>query len=72
MTEGLLNVKEVQAILRISERTVFRLIKDGKLRGFRAGREWRFSQSDLDDYIDAQRKDAYSSPQVVIAEKPKP
>ncbi len=31
MTEELLKVEQVQEILKLSERTVFRLIKDGEL-----------------------------------------
>ncbi len=54
----LLNVKQAQEILRISERTVFRLIKDGELKGFKVGREWRFEPSDIDAYIERQRKKA--------------
>lgn len=58
MTGTLLNVKQVQELLGLSERTVFRLIKSGDLKGFKAGREWRFEQSDIDTYIAEQRKKA--------------
>jgi len=52
------NIKQVQEILGLSERTIFRLIKDGELKGFKAGREWRFEQKDIDAYIALQRKKA--------------
>lgn len=51
-------IDEVAVMLGISERTIFRLIKDGKLKGFKAGREWRFDESDIDAYIQAQREEA--------------
>lgn len=54
----MLNLKQVQEILDISERTAFRLINGGELKGFKVGREWRFFQSDIDDYIERQRKKA--------------
>lgn len=54
----MLNIKQVQEILDISERTAFRLINSGELKGFKVGREWRFFQSDIDDYIERQRKKA--------------
>lgn len=54
----MLNIKQVQKILDISERTAFRLISSGELKGFKVGREWRFFQSDIDDYIERQRKKA--------------
>jgi len=55
MTKELLDVKQVCEILKLSERTVFRLIKNGELHGFKAGREWRFEPSDIDSYIEKQR-----------------
>jgi excisionase family DNA binding protein len=58
MTGRLLNIKQVQELLGLSERTVFRLIKNNDLKGFKAGREWRFEESDIDAYIAEQRKKA--------------
>ena len=58
MTDKPFNVKQVSEMLDLSERTIFRLIKDGKLKGFKIGREWRFAQKDIDDYIAGQREEA--------------
>lgn len=58
MDRELLDIKQVRDILHVSERTVFRLIKDKKLKGFKAGREWRFEPKDLERYIQAQRLEA--------------
>ena len=58
MADKPFNIKQVQEILGLSERTIFRLIKDGELKGFKAGREWRFEQKDIDAYIALQRKKA--------------
>lgn len=54
----MLNIRQVQDQLGISERTVFRLITSGELKGFQVARKWRFYQSDIDNYIDNQRKKA--------------
>ena len=56
MTAQLLNVKQVQEQLQLSERTIFRLLQKGELKGFKLGREWRFTQTDIDEFIEAQRK----------------
>jgi excisionase family DNA binding protein len=56
MPEKLLNIKQVQDVLGLSERTIFRLIKDGELHGFKVGREWRFEESDIEDFIRRQRQ----------------
>jgi len=58
MPGKLLDVKQVEGILQLSERTIFRLIKSGALKGFKAGREWRFEESDIDAYIQAQKAKA--------------
>jgi excisionase family DNA binding protein len=51
-------IEQIQKILKLSERTILRLLKEGKLTGFKAGREWRFQESDINAYIQAQRQDA--------------
>jgi excisionase family DNA binding protein len=60
MPEKLLNVKQVQEMLAVSERTVFRLIRNGELTGFKAGREWRFEETDIATFIANQRAKARS------------
>ena len=51
-------IEQLQKILKLSERTILRLLKNGKLTGFKAGREWRFQESDINGYIQAQRQEA--------------
>ncbi len=58
MAGKLLDVKQVREMLGLSERTVFRLIKSGELKGFKVGREWRFEESDITDFIQRQREKA--------------
>lgn len=66
MPAKLLSVKEVQEVLGLSERTVFRLIKSGDLKGFKVGREWRFEETDVTDYIRAQRAKSQSKAENVV------
>lgn len=42
-----LNVEEVADLLRISEQSVYNMIKDGRIKAFKAGREWRFRREDV-------------------------
>lgn len=51
-------IEQLQKILKLSDRTIFRLLKNGKLTGFKIGREWRFQESDINAYIQAQRLEA--------------
>ena len=44
----LLRVDETARLLRLSERTIRRLVATGELPGVRVGRQWRIATSDLD------------------------
>jgi len=55
----LLSAKDVQERLGISESTLFRMLKNKELKGFKVGgRAWRFEESDIEDYIQRQRQKA--------------
>ena len=53
MKEKLLTLKEVAKRLRVSERSVFRYIHDGKLKASKIG-YWRITEKDLTKFIDQQ------------------
>jgi excisionase family DNA binding protein/YgiT-type zinc finger domain-containing protein len=40
----LLNVQEVADLLRVSNQTVYNMLKDGRLSATKVGKEWRFSK----------------------------
>jgi len=48
--DKLLTLKETAKILRVSERTIMRYLKSGKLKASKAG-QWRIKQSDLDEFL---------------------
>ena len=41
--------------LQVNLRTVYRLIKAGKIPAVRVGRQWRFRKRDIDAWLDSQR-----------------
>ena len=45
-------VHEVAKLVRVSERTVWRELKAGRLRGTRFGGQWRILKKDLHAYLD--------------------
>ena len=50
--ETFLTTEEVLGYLQVNLRTVYRLIKAGKIPAVRAGRQWRFRKSDLDAWLE--------------------
>jgi excisionase family DNA binding protein len=50
--DRLLTVGEVAATMRVSNMTVYRLIKSGELPAIRVGKNYRIRESDVDRYLD--------------------
>ncbi len=55
MDDTFLTTEEVLDYLQVNLRTVYRLIKAGKIPAVRVGRQWRFKRADLDAWLDGQR-----------------
>jgi excisionase family DNA binding protein len=55
MDDTFLTTEEVLDYLHVNLRTVYRLIKAGKIPAVRVGRQWRFNRADLDAWLDGQR-----------------
>jgi excisionase family DNA binding protein len=55
MDDTFLTTDEVLAYLQVNLRTVYRLIKAGKIPAVRVGRQWRFRKRDIDAWLDSQR-----------------
>jgi excisionase family DNA binding protein len=53
--ETFLTTEEVLEYLQVNLRTVYRLIKAGKIPAVRVGRQWRFRKGDIDAWLDSQR-----------------
>ena len=55
MDDTFLTTEEVLDYLQVNLRTVYRLIKAGKIPAVRVGRQWRFKRADLDAWLESQR-----------------
>jgi excisionase family DNA binding protein len=55
-----LTTEEVLTYLKVTPRTIYRLIRTGELPAVRIGRQWRFRRGDLDSWLDRQRHTAPS------------
>lgn len=55
MDDTFLTTEEVLEYLQVNLRTVYRLIKAGKIPAVRVGRQWRFRKRDIDGWLDSQR-----------------
>ncbi|HYE12460.1 MAG TPA: helix-turn-helix domain-containing protein [Patescibacteria group bacterium] len=46
-----LNLTEVADLLRVTNQTIYNMIKDGRLKAYKIGREWRFHRKDVQAYM---------------------
>jgi excisionase family DNA binding protein len=56
VASDVLDAKEVARILKVSVRTVVRLAERNEIVAFKVGDLWRFHRSDVDNYIEAQKR----------------
>ncbi|MFB3853466.1 MAG: response regulator [Vicinamibacterales bacterium] len=56
MDDSFLTTEEVLAYLQVNLRTVYRLIKAGKIPAVRVGRQWRFRRRDIDAWLEQQSR----------------
>lgn len=62
MDETFLTTEEVLKYLQVNLRTVYRLIKAGKIPAVRVGRQWRFRRTDVDAWLESQRARSVRTP----------
>lgn len=53
--EEVLKLKDVAALLKVSEKTVYSLAQTAELPAFKIRGQWRFSRKDLDTWIEQQK-----------------
>jgi excisionase family DNA binding protein len=53
--EVFLTTEDVLEYLHVNLRTVYRLIKAGRIPAVRVGRQWRFRKRDIDAWLESQR-----------------
>ena len=54
MRDGVLTLKEVAVYLKVTERTIYRIVGDRKISAFKVGGSWRFRLAEIDAWIKAQ------------------
>jgi excisionase family DNA binding protein len=55
--DDLLTTKQLQDLLQVDRITIYRMLNDGRLRGFKVGGQWRFSRRDIEQWLYEQQSD---------------
>ena len=53
---SILTVQDVAQRLKLTQVTIYRLLKSGQMPGFKVGASWRIDEKDLTTYIKKQKK----------------
>jgi excisionase family DNA binding protein len=67
--QEILTTKEVASYLKVSEATLYKLIKSGELPAFRIATEWRFTKEALEAWISTKTEVSVSEQIIDECEK---
>jgi excisionase family DNA binding protein len=56
----LLTTHQLEQILKVDRITIYRMLGDGRLKGFKVGGQWRFPRSEVESWIRGQCFDPHS------------
>lgn len=54
--EEVLKIKDIAALLKVGEKTIYSMVQSGELLAFKVRGQWRFSRKDIDDWIETQKR----------------
>lgn len=57
MSDEILTIKELSAYLKISKKTIYRLLSKGEIPAFKVGTAWRFTKEAIDSWIQDQSQE---------------
>ena len=57
MPENYLTLRDVAELLKLSEKTIYRLAQQGEIPAFKVGGSWRFRASDIQQWVAKQIED---------------
>jgi len=53
--EDLLTTKQLQELLQVDRVTIYRMLKEGRLEGFKVGGQWRFSRQAIQQWLNEKQ-----------------
>lgn len=56
MPDEIMTLKDVSEYLKIAEKTLYGYVQKGQIPGIKIGSAWRFRKSEIDAWLDDQRK----------------
>ena len=54
MPGDILTLEQVAELLQVNRRTIYRLVREGKIPAFKVGKQWRFKKEAIDKWTERQ------------------
>ena len=64
-----MTVREVADYLKVKDRTIYRLVANGEMSGFKVGGSWRFRRAKIDRWIEANVVGPGEEDKLVVSER---
>lgn len=58
MIDKYYEIEDIVKMLKLTRRTIYNYIKDGKLKAFKVGREWRVTETALLEFLNGGQDNA--------------
>lgn len=68
----LLTTRELQNLLKVDRITIYRMLEQGRLPGFKVGGQWRFSRREIEEWLETQHDVLTLTDEVAAASVPSP
>ena len=68
MNNDIMTIKELSAYLKINQKTLYKLVKLGKLPGIKIGGMWRFKKEAIDTWMSNSRATSYEAGKMTLIE----
>ncbi len=62
-----LTIAEVAKVLKVSEKTIIRMLQEGSIPGFKVANQWRFHPEDFNRWLNSKRREGDSAARSGIA-----
>jgi excisionase family DNA binding protein len=56
VSDDILTIKEISDYLKVSEKTIYRMVSRGEIPAFKMGTTWRFQKSAIEEWIKNQSR----------------
>ncbi len=62
MSNELMRTRELQEFLKVDRTTIYNMLGEGRIPGFKVGGQWRFSRQEIEEWFRRQQPEVEVTP----------